>query len=554
MALLAKHGGLYSFLDPAVVQTRLTALMADGTPETQERISRIAAAAQAVATSYFYKLVPEQPYAITAEIMSFLTEPGRTNGVMYDTGEQPNMDIPAVFTFVGQFVDHDLTFNPMNLDMAEGDTVMDAASPIIDLDNVYGPRTFPTTVHPSLFDDEGRFCLRPFPCPHAFDGTAYDVCRDETDAAFIFDPRNDENQLVLQVHLLIMRLHNAIIDNTPLLNQLLDRAGNPEGVQARIEVVRREVVATWQSVLLNDYLPKIVDPVVLRWVIEQVHLPLHGALKHKPRTYTDPVSGNTVTAVKMPHEFAIAFRMGHSMLRPAYELYADAIVVLFKDAQISSKIVVYDEKGRPHDVSGADDLRGGRSLTCEHALDWDVFYPKEPDPEHSSMLIDHRITARVFNLPTSAIPDQFPFISNLAHRNLLRSTEIGITSGEELAQFYCIDPLTPEQVLEGHDTEAVRCLFTADGGEFKTPLWYYILKEAELMSAGGHRLGSLGSRLMAEVIVGAIFYANEYAFKGTWASAITGENVVMLRDILQYVRDHPAADDFRGCPDPPAGS
>jgi hypothetical protein len=36
----------------------------------------------------------------------------------------------------------------------------------------------------------------------------------------------------------------------------------------------------------------------------------------------------------------------------------------------------------------------------------------------------------------------------------------------------------------------------------KTPLWYYILKEAELN--GGSRLGRVGSRIVAETLVGVI--------------------------------------------------
>jgi hypothetical protein len=40
------------------------------------------------------------------------------------------------------------------------------------------------------------------------------------------------------------------------------------------------------------------------------------------------------------------------------------------------------------------------------------------------------------------------------------------------------------------------------GGE--APLWYYILKEAELPPYNGERLGPVGGRIMAETLVGLL--------------------------------------------------
>lgn len=83
------------------------------------------------------------------------------------------------------------------------------------------------------------------------------------------------------------------------------------------------------------------------------------------------------------------------------------------------------------------------------------------------------MTARVFNLPETAIPDDIKYIGNLPHRNLIRSSQIGIVSGEELAEFYELDAskddpkkseiLTPDEVL-GDDAgrEDVEDLFRLD--------------------------------------------------------------------------------------------
>jgi hypothetical protein len=190
--------------------------------------------------------------------------------------------------------------------------------------------------------------------------------------------------------------------------------------------------------------------------------------------------------------------------------------------------------------NGRDDLRGGRELTPEHAINWNVYYPKTPTPETQSLLIDHKVTARVFNLPESAIPDDVKYIANLPHRNLIRGSQIGVVSGEELAKFFGVRPLTPDKVLDpDYRVESLK-LFQLDPRpgtpEFKTPLWYYILKEAEVQSQGA-RLGELGSRLVAEVLAGAIYYGNEFAYDDKWVPKVIhpDHNDFTLHEIIDYV-------------------
>ena len=178
-------------------------------------------------------------------------------------------------------------------------------------------------------------------------------------------------------------------------------------------------------------------------------------------------------------------------------------------------------------------------------IDWKVFYPDPLTNDTRSLLIDHKVTARVFNLPESAIPDDIKYITNLPHRNLLRASQIGVVCGEELARFYGIAPLTPDQILEPADRRPeVKELFMLDSmpdkhgnKQFKTPLWYYIVREAEVDGQTDQqgKLGKLGSRLVAEVLAGAIFCGNQYCFDYNWKSQITNSNVVTLRDIINYV-------------------
>jgi hypothetical protein len=554
MAALCKHGGLTTLLDPDLMTARIAAFPPASSDKPEVSASEIAERLRAVASNFFYKLVDRPGYTVHSELLAYLAEPGVGNGVIYDESRNAvSQRVPAAFTFVGQFIDHDLTFNPMNLTADESGTVVpDNASPLIDLDNVYGPRNVSADFQfENVFDGDGRFRLRPV-------GRGFDLLRDEDPKsptygmATILDPRNDENQLILQIHILLQRLHNKIIDKKVIVpgpNGL----GNPTAFFEFIGRVRAEVVATWQSFVLNEYMPTVLRKEVLKHVLEQIHVRAtdvndpqqqYGDLKHKP--YRDLVTGKNV--VRMPHEFALGFRFGHSQLRPFYKLNETSVVILFKDARASDVVTIDGIQ-----VSGRNDLRGGRDLEPEHVIDWSVFYPVKPEDVARSMRIDQKVTARVFNLPESAIPDDIKYVGNLPFRNLLRGSQIGVVSGEELARFYGYPHLTTKEVLGDDDREPVRALFEMDHepgvpGKFKTPLWYYILKEAEMVSRG-EQLGTVGSRLVAEVLAGAIYYGNDFPYADDWhpkAVQPTGEvvykpggsdpkNAVRLQDILDYV-------------------
>ena len=62
-----------------------------------------------------------------------------------------------------------------------------------------------------------------------------------------------------------------------------------------------------------------------------------------------------------------------------------------------------------------------------------------------------------------------------------------------------LTPLTVAEISRGVDGVAA----AANGLAHQTPLWYYILKEAEVQESG-LRLGQVGSRILAEVFVGLI--------------------------------------------------
>ena len=164
------------------------------------------------------------------------------------------------------------------------------------------------------------------------------------------------------------------------------------------------------------------------------------------------------------------------------------------------------------------DLRGGRPLLPDHAIDWAYFLDSV-----RSMKIDTKLAYVSFDLPESAIPDNVKSIGNLAQRNLIRSNQVGLCSAERLADFYGIAPLDWKEIEEDRPDlfrlQTPRS--TVRGHNFQTPLWYYVLREAAVLG-NGITLGPLGSRLIGAVIVGAIYYNPDKLIKsGEWNNEVS---------------------------------
>src|SRR4029450_11211805 len=109
-------------------------------------------------------------------------------------------------------------------------------------------------------------------------------------------------------------------------------------------------------------------------------------------------------------------------------------------------------------------------------------------------LIDTRISTPLFNLPLGAIASHDPPTA-LAQRNLLRHVTWRMPSGQRIARELGVDRLSRRDLdeLSGLGANLDR----------STPLWYYVLKEAELIE-GGRRLGPVGAHIVGEVIVGLL--------------------------------------------------
>lgn len=396
-------------------------------------------------------------------------------------------------TFVGQFIDHDLTMNALNLFELEAGPVQNFATPQIDLDCVYGLRSALSAPPEAIFDgDRFRLTLESgvFDVPRAFDPStgAYH--------ALISDARNDDNLIIIQIHILIMRVHNKFIDEGFTFSE-----------------AKRRTILNWQSVVINDYLPRIVQPDILHHVLELLADEPFTGIKNRPSK--DLSSG--LYKFELAHEFSIGFRMGHSQLRRSYQLNPDYEFQLFNTQS-----------------ANAEDLRGGQRIDLRRKIDWPYFFGRRANA------IDGKVTSTIFDLPESAIPDEIKYVVNLPHRNLIRSRLIGLCSGEDLADFYGVAVLTKDEIEPDRKSHH---LFTIDG-RFRTPLWYYLLKEAERSAAAGSprgMLGPAGSYLVAEVIAGAVRYGEDNVWTAgdshTWSirSGRDSPERVLFMDIVHWL-------------------
>lgn len=391
--------------------------------------------------------------------------------------DNPNPDMTVGFTFLGQFIDHDLTFDPMPIDCHQ------TASPnlrsrFFDLDSVYGrgPR------EDRLLYDRASELDRDAPIKFFVDFDApRDLPRTSQQRAIIADPRNDENVIISQLHLAFLKFHNEVTDH-------LAPASTSATPQDLFEMAQESVRRHYQWVVVNQFLAATLDPAV------------YNAVKTSgPTVYTGAMTQ------KIPREFQVAaYRFGHSQIRPGYKV------------NVGFGAPIFDARIDPREAD-PNDLRGGRRAP-RRFVEWDTFFDfgtKEVDPDTGAVRdkvkknkrIDPFVSSPMFDLPVGPglIDPGDPKVS-LAGRNLERHLQHGLASGQAIATALGYTPLAAADLAELHPL----------GFRDSTPLWYYVLKEA-LVQQEGKRLGEVGSRIVAEVFFGLLLATpGSYLTESSW--------------------------------------
>jgi hypothetical protein len=428
----------------------------------------------------FTRLFPYLPAARFAQhdleqLAHEMTAPKDT-GPEAEPDPEENHGIPAAYTYLGQFVDHDLTFDPSSrlretLTGAQLRALVDFRTPRFDLDNVYGRGP---DDQPYMYKkDRIRMLLGESMSGSPYDPGAVQLPRGPNGRALIGDPRNDENRIVAQLHAIFLRFHNRVVQ----------KMGGRKHVT--FQEVRKQVRWHYQWVLVNDFLPKIMEEQTYQSVFPDPHWPVPAI----PRLRENDLE-------LMPVEFSVAaYRFGHSMIRPRYRLNAAIERPIFS--------------GDPDDDTA--DLGGFRPIPARWAINWQSFihlgHDAGPAPQFSYK-IDTSLVHPLGNLPPQIARDP----SSLALRNLERGVTFQLPSGQQVARALGVEPIADEELMIGMatvDGERKPIIEVAPGLAGNAPLWAYVLSEAQVMSwknASGPvsdetpiRLGPVGGRLVAEV-------------------------------------------------------
>jgi hypothetical protein len=405
-------------------------------------------------------------------------------------------DIPAGFTYLGQFVDHDLTFDKTQVMLGEDVSPADllqGRSPSLDLDSLYGAgpqdeksaKFYKDDRHLKMGktvasgDDAAR---EGFDLPRV-GGTGSAAAKRK---ALIPDFRNDENLAVAQTHLAMIRFHNRVVDNLPA----------SVAATRRFATGRKRVVKHYQWMVRHDLLPRICQESVLDDVFSN----------GRKIFEVDAIPTDVPT---MPIEFSVAaFRLGHSMIRAAYDWNAR-----FPDGA-GTLDLLFQFSGTSGDLGGNPRLPSNWIADFRRLYHFNRKDLAVPEAQFNrAMRIDARLVNPLKNLPPGAfggpaVPFNDPS-ANLAFRNLTRAKMVKLATGQQMVALLKargvggVRALTRSQILNGNNDVKLDNLTAAqrDSLATKTPLWFYILREAELNDG---KLKGVGARIVAETFHRAI--------------------------------------------------
>ena len=458
---------------------------------------------------------------------------------MLDPGDdgEGDSEISAAYTYLGQFVDHDITLattsaSAQNLlvpnlaplsveDILE--TTTNIRTAVFELDSVYGnpARRQPSPNRAKMEIGEvttlgatAKPQLRP-PGKDDFNDLPREPrspVKERDRAARIGDHRNDENTIISQLHLAFLLAHNKLVDQ-----------GNS------FRKAKRILRQHYQHIVLHDFLKQIADPQVVDSTIE------NGPQVYRPEDHQDEFY--------MPLEFSVAaYRFGHSMVRGAYDFNLN-----------------FNRSGDPGTLPATLDLlftftalsgqlgfgAGARTLPENWIIEWKNFFDAQGGaPRSKARRFDTKLVEPLQRLrdetgkplvdsPTDAGPGRIS--ASLAVRNLLRGYLLRMPTGQAVANALGEQVLTGDEIKDGAASQDQVDALEQGGFLDRTPLWYYILVESAVRADGQH-LGPVGSTIIAEVIVGLILLSpNSILRKQDWEPSLGQQQGKFdLPDLLRF--------------------
>ncbi len=475
--------------------------------------------------------------------------------------DEENAGLPAGYTYFGQFIDHDITFDPASSLQKHNDpdALVDFRTPRLDLDSLYGrgPEDQPYMYVGNKFR-LGRK-LKALDQPTRSRDLPRYLDPDDTDGpkrAIIGDKRNDENVIVSQLHSALLQFHNKLVDQSPT---------------ATFVSIQQQVRWHYQWLVVNDFLVRLCGEDVVKSI-----LPHLG--KNEPLYKNEPQFAiyKWKNEAFMPIEFsAAAYRFGHSMVRPIYrlnqQLNGGAGPVATPDE------VTRGLAGRFFVFAGVQErgLNGFDQFPDQWAIDWKLFFdstgsvsPGGKARVQPAYKIDTSLVNPLGFLPEFSVTapppadgsltlaqlqgkpvDPVNSPANLAERNLLRGGTMGLPSGQTVARSLGLKPIADKDLRIGKatlgDSETNKPITEVHPAfAHHAPLWFYVLAEAQHEwlqrakkpgSAGDKepvRLGPVGARIVAETLIG-LLWADSHSYlrqAPNWAP----DTIRVVGDLLNF--------------------
>jgi nucleoid-associated protein YgaU len=426
-------------------------------------------------------------------------------------GDPGDANIPAIYTYFGQFVDHDITLEASSLNMQQllaanlaplaldkiRNELKNARTASLELDSLYGPpaprdpanrnrmrigrvSTAPGTVRPPGKGDDNDLPREP---------RSGDIRHDR--AALIGDPRNDENLIVAQLHLAFLKAHNQLV------------------TQGRtFEQARRLLRQHYQHLVIHDFLRRVADPKVVDRI-----------LQHGNRVY-DALA----EPFFLPLEFTVCgFRFGHTMIRDDYDFNLNfspaPLGLLFTFTALSGELGEFD------------------TLPENWIIQWERFLAPGGG-SNKARRIDTKLADGLFHLSDLQGQEEQPEdAARLAVRNLLRGYGLRMPTGQAVANRLGLPVLSASQLEAAAASPQQAQVLRAARFLERTPLWYYLLAEAK--HHGGHRLGPVGSTLVAEVLIGLVRRSQDSILRSPgWVPSLPAAQPgrFELADLLRFAK------------------
>ena len=429
-----------------------------------------------------------------------LTDDVDQNGAPFPAGDHPAL--PAGYTYLGQFIDHDLTLDPTKLPTERIDiaTLNNFRSPALDLDSLlgFGPGTDHFLYEKAHTALEGRLRTAQSLAGNP-DVVSNDLPRFADGVPLIGDPRNDENLFVGQLHTAFITFYNKVLAD--LTAGTIADVGPADGSLA--EKAARLTRWHYQWIVLRDFLPRIVETDKLEYTIQ-----------NGPQFYIV----NAGEPAYMPVEFAgAAYRLGHSMVRERYRVNGN-----FTNQPLS-------------DIFDFSSSGGNVPVPNSWFVNWSRLFEIDANTAvNHARRLDPYVAPQLHDLPGVPAP------TSLVVRNLLRGWSWGLPSGQAIATHIGVPVLPPDRILADAGGQLSKESAIVQGFNFHTdtPLWYYIIKEAEALHAG-ERLGPLGSTLLAEVFVGLLRADTEsfLSMNPGWSPTLPAETAgqFTMADLFRYL-------------------